>query len=196
MACPRPRPEPGALARQRQETRLSWNSPRSLLDPALQWLIDYPDELAGPPADYVQASRRRRTRRRGLLSGAVAVLVVASLTASGIFYALQQTAVSQSRLAWSEESAEATRLLASDAPLAMLLSLQAYERAHTPQAESALIQAAQQPLDKLLVYGSSVDSVAFSPDGKILAVAGLDGDIGLWNVATGQRPPPWSKTIQ
>ena len=59
--------------------------PRSLLDPALRWLDDYPDGLAGPPADYIQASKRRRTRRRGLLTGAVAVLVVASLVAAGIF---------------------------------------------------------------------------------------------------------------
>ena len=48
----------------------------------------------------------------------------------------------------------------------MLLSLQAYERAPTLQAESALIQAAQQPLDDLLsASGGPVDSVAFSPDG-------------------------------
>ena len=63
--------------------------PRSLLDPALRWLNDYPDELAGPAAGYIQASKRRRTRRRSLITGAVAVLVVASLTAAGI-YSLQQ----------------------------------------------------------------------------------------------------------
>jgi hypothetical protein len=38
--------------------------PRSLLDPALQWLRDYPDELTGPPADYIQGSKRHRTPPR------------------------------------------------------------------------------------------------------------------------------------
>ena len=60
--------------------------PRSLLDPALRWLHDYPDELAGPAAGYIQASKRRRTRRRSLLTGAVAVLVIASLTAAHLLF--------------------------------------------------------------------------------------------------------------
>ena len=75
--------------------------PRSLLDPALRWLHDYPDELAGPAAGYIQASKRRRTRRRSLITGAVAVLVVASLTAAGIFYSLQQTTVQRQNVAVS-----------------------------------------------------------------------------------------------
>ncbi len=162
--------------------------PRSLLDPALHWLNDDPDELTGPPADYIRASKRRRTRRRGLFAGAVAVLVVASLLAAGIFYHLQQTAVSQSHLAQSDEmAAEAMSLLPANAPLAMLLSLQAYERAPTLQAESAVIQAAQQPLDELLAEGNAVVSVAFSPDGRTVAVGDLGGEVGLWDVATGRR---------
>jgi len=100
----------------------------------------------------------------------------------------EQDAVSQSHLAQSEEmAAEATNLLPANGPLAMLLSLQAYESAHSLQAESALIQASQQPLDDLLVSGSPVNSVAFSPDGRILAVGDNRGDVGLWDVATGRR---------
>jgi hypothetical protein len=111
--------------------------PRSQRDPAVKWLNDYPDELAGPPADYIQASKRRLTRRRALLSGAAAILVVASLAAAGTFYFLQQGALSQSHLAQSDEmAAEATNLLPADGPLAMLLSLQAYERAPRSKLET------------------------------------------------------------
>ncbi len=78
-------------------------------------------------------------------------------------------------------------LLPADGPLAMLLSLQAYERAPTLQAGSALIQAAQQPLDDLLVSGSTVNSVAFSPDGRTLAAGDDGGDVGVSDVATGRR---------
>ena len=73
--------------------------PPSLLGPALRWLDRYPDELAGPPAAYIQASKRRRIRRRRLLSGAIAILLVASLTAAGIFFSLQQTALQRQKVA-------------------------------------------------------------------------------------------------
>jgi WD40 repeat protein len=168
----------------------------SLLDPALQWLNDYPDELTGPPADYLQASKRRRTLRRSLLTGAAAVLTAASLAAAGIFYSLQQTAVSQSNLAQSqshlaqseEMAAEATNLISTNAPLAMLLSVQAYKRAPTLQARSALIEAGGQPLRALLAEGSdAVESLAFSPDGRTIAVGDVGGDVGLWDTATGRR---------
>jgi WD40 repeat protein len=170
--------------------------PRPLLDPALGWLNHYPDELAGPPAGYIQASKRRRARRRGLLSGVAALLVVASLAAAGILYSLQQTAVSQSNLAQSqshlaqsdEMAAEATNLFSTNAPLAMLLSVQAYERAPTLQARSALIEAGGQPLRALLAQGSgAVESLVFSPDGRTLAVGDTGGQVGLWDTASGRR---------
>ena len=101
--------------------------PRSLLDPALRWLNDYPDELAGPPAGYIQASKRRRTRRRSLISGAVAVLVVASLAAAGIFYSLQQTAVQRQNVAVSRLLiSESETLGDTDPVMSKLLSVAAW----------------------------------------------------------------------
>src|SRR5208337_639391 len=66
--------------------------PRSLLEPALRWLRDYPEELAGPPASYIQASKRHRVRRRRLISGAVAVLLIASLVGATIAIQAARTA--------------------------------------------------------------------------------------------------------
>ena len=86
-----------------------------------------------------------------------------------------------------EMAAEATNLFSADDPLAMLLSLQAYERARTPQTTSAMIEAAGQPLDDLLAEGSPVYSVAFSPGGQTLAAGDNSGAVGLWDTATGKR---------
>jgi WD40 repeat protein len=145
---------------------------------------------------------KRRARMFGALAIGSAVLLVLVIVLAIVVGKADQNAVSQAHLAQSEEqdavgqshlaqseemAAEATNLLPANGPLAMLLSLQAYERAHSLRAESALIQASQQPLDDLLVSGSPVNSVTFSPDGYTLAVSDEHGDVGLWDVTTGQR---------
>ena len=141
--------------------------------------------------EYVRASRAALRRRRAQLVSLLSVIVVLAIAASLVAAAAaiqRSDAVSQSRLAQSEElAAEATSLLPADAPLAMLLSLQAYERAPTLQARSALIQATQQPLNDLLQSSAAVASVAFSPDGHTLAVGDVAGQIGLWDMTTGRR---------
>ena len=100
--------------------------------------------------DYIRASRRALRRRRARLVGVLSTVVALALAASvvAVVAVIQRShAVSQSHLAQSEEmAAEATNLFSTNAPLAMLLSLQAYERAPTLQARSALIEAAGQPL--------------------------------------------------
>jgi WD40 repeat protein len=147
------------------------------------------DVLARAITDVIAARQERRHRRR--LQRYVAVGASVLIVALGViaaFIILWQNASNQTRAAQSEQmAAEAMNLLPADGPLAMLLSLQAFERAHTLQAESAVIQAAQQPLDDLLVSGSLVRAVRFSPDGRILAAGGSSGDVGLWDVRTGRR---------
>jgi hypothetical protein len=101
-----------------------------------------------------------------------------------------RTAVSQSHIAQSENmAAEATNLLPADGPLAMLLGLQAYETAPTPQAESALLQVTQQPLDDLLVSGSQVQCRVQPAGGPWRsATAAVMSACGTWRPGGGPAP--------
>ena len=142
------------------------------------------EQRAQAEKQRAQAEKRSKLRFR-TATIALAIALSAVVLLAVIAVQARQSAVNQSDVAQSQDmAAEAMNLLPTDGPLAVLLSLQAYERAHTAQAESALIQAAQQPLDDLLVPGSTVRSVAFSPDGRTLATGEASGHVGLWDLAT------------
>jgi energy-coupling factor transporter ATP-binding protein EcfA2 len=154
---------------------------------ASSWLGRQADPAANHSVvrEYVRASKaalRRRLVRRVSLLSAIVVLAIAALAVAGV-------ARHQSRLAQSAEmAAEATSLLSTDAPTAMLLSLQAYATAPTLQAGSALVQAAQQPLNYYIPQSKGpVNAVAFGPDGHTLAAGDGSGHIALWDVTTGRR---------
>ncbi len=155
--------------------------PPSLLDPALRWLNNYPDELAGPAADYIQASKRRRTRRGSLLTGAVAVLVAASLAAAGIFYSLQQRALTARNLAIANQiTAEASQLTATDPSLAAQLEVAANQINPTLDRETQLLDTTTIPLSSRLTGpAGTVHPVAFSRYGQILASGSAGGQVWL-----------------
>jgi WD40 repeat protein len=46
------------------------------------------------------------------------------------------------------------------------------------------------PLASLDGLHKEVDAVAFSPDGRLLATGGTDGEVQLFDVASGHRPKP------
>ena len=163
----------------------------SELEAAEQWLVR--GSKRGPePTDlqkaYVLASRLRATRRQRLLLGGVSIALVVALVLGGLALVQRNNAVSQSHLSQSEDmAAEATNLFSTDVPLAMLVSLQAYERSPVLQARNALVRAAEQPLDATLSEGNPVDKVAFSPNGQTLAVGDSGGYVGLWDTAGQKR---------
>jgi len=161
---------------------------------AMEWAAASPDrprELTPNVNAFLAASRGRRQRRqRNLLVLAVvlAILAVAASTGAGFALAQRASAQDSARTAQSAQmAAEAEDLFSTDTPLAMLLSLQSYERGATRPAVNALAMAANEPLSSFLAQDGGYNKIAFSPNGKTLAVGDENGAVTLWNAATSQR---------
>ncbi len=135
---------------------------------------------------YLAASRRGATGRLRLgLTAALSALAMA-VALSVVAIVQRNTAVTQSHIAQADQLAgAATNLSATNAPLAMLLSVAAYQRAPTTEARTALIAAGRQPLDRFLTVGTSAVTVlAYSADGKDLTTGDADGHVTMWDTAT------------
>jgi WD40 repeat protein len=138
---------------------------------------------------YLAASRLGASRRlRVGLTAALCALAVA-IALSVVAIVQRNTAITQSHNAQSEQlAAEATNLSTTNAPMAMLLSVAAYERAPTEEARTALVRSGKQPLDLFLTVGTSaVTAAAYSTDRKTLATGQADGHITVWDTATWQH---------
>jgi len=198
-----------------RESAALWRG--SQLAVARDWAADK-DNRASLPAQaamFVDASiaedsaarraQRRRTRRlQGIIAMLTAlVLVVAVLTV----YAFRQrqaaadardTAVAASQNANSREAAiEAGQLRAQDPSLAAQLSVAAYGVAHTPQATAALLESTGEPAAARIADSPGiVQSVSVSPDHRLLAAAGADGTLRLWNVTVPGHPSPVATLVR
>ncbi len=141
-----------------------------------------------------EAAERERHRRRQLSRTRAFLLVV---TAALAFSLWQGTVVRRNaRIATSRALAfHSIRTLREHPELAQLLALQAaaevYDKERTipAEAEDALHQALDVPEVKLQLKGHTqqVTSLAFSPDGRLLATASLDSTAILWDLAYGRE---------
>ncbi len=159
---------------------------RGWLDPAVG--ARHRGSLSPAERDFLAASitaERRGRRRRRTIAGA-AIVVVLALAGTGVF-ALQQRAGDRSAAAEQSSvqlAAEADDLRASDPAAALALSLTAYSTAATPQARSSLYESYVTPYPVTLPGSphKAVLSVAYSPDGTLVAGAAADGKVRLWRV--------------
>ncbi|MEU9982835.1 helix-turn-helix domain-containing protein [Streptomyces sp. NPDC050856] len=157
-------------------------------------------DLTPREADFLAGSRqaeegrlereRRRTRHRRQLLAVLSVLVVLSALLSGVAVQQRQDAERQQAVALSRlVAANAERLRGDDPALAAQLSVVAHRTAPTTEARAALLNAsAQTALTRITAFRGVVQSVALSPDGRLLAAGGLDRRVALWDVRDPRRP--------
>src|SRR5262249_2689877 len=141
--------------------------------------------------DFLHASirRDRSRRRRGI--GILSALLILALAAAGFAIVKQRTAQQGQRIATARQllvQAEATRR--TDPRTALLLALAADRLNPAGETRPSLPNTltAGPYLDTLTGHKAAIRSVAFAPDGDILASSGADNTVILWDL-TGRAHP-------
>ncbi len=141
---------------------------------------------AGLAAETAQhtTSRRRSRLLRALVVVLAALLGVSTVASVAAFKANDTVTTQRDTVLAQQVADEAVTLRATRPALAAQLALAAYRLRPTPHNRDALISAVAIPLDHV----QEVDSVAFGPDGHLLATASADHRVRLWNLAAPGRP--------
>ena len=167
--------------------------------------------LSGQALSFVDASvaagaaselaARRRTHRLQATVGVLAALVLTVAGLSGYAFsersaargaegaALQAASTANSR----DVAFTADQLRSQDPAVAAQLSVSAAEFARTPQATASLLESSDAPsVARINDSAGILQWVAVGPDPRLLAAAGADGTLRLWNVAAPGHPAPVS----
>ena len=190
-----------------QEEDALWRGSRLAL--AREWAAESGKRaaLSGQALSFVEASvaagaasERAARRRTRWLQSTVAVLAALVLAVAGLSgYAFSQrsaargaegTALHAASTANSRDVAfTADQLRSQDPAVAAQLSVSAAGFAPTPQATASLLESSDAPsVARIDDSAGIVQWVAVSPDRRLLAAAGADGTLRLWDVAAPGRP--------
>jgi len=193
----------GNLIRQRiEDAAIAWDRGRrdasllyrgASLETAAGWASAHTRDLTQTASAFLAASRRSARRTTIVRRGAIAILATLTLiaaTAAGVA-SWQRSVANQQRYRaiFDQIVAEAGQLQGTDQSLATQLNLVAHRMNPTPTLTDQLVSTSVAALaDPLSGPGGTVHSVAFSPDGRTMAVGSADGKVWLWNVTNPAHP--------
>ncbi|MBK9782533.1 MAG: TIR domain-containing protein [Anaerolineales bacterium] len=148
-----------------------------------------PTKLQG---EYILVSRKDATRRQRITLAGITIALVVSIALGIVAWFQRQEAIKQARISRvGELSAQASSLTEKNFLVSTLLSIEAFNLSggefNTDQAKIALVESAQSNpyiIQYLNKHSDLIRTLAFSPDGKILASGSADNSIVLWDVAT------------
>jgi energy-coupling factor transporter ATP-binding protein EcfA2 len=151
-------------------------------------------ELSSEARDFLHASIRRDHFRRQRAITVLSVLLVLAVAAFVVAVSQQRAAEQQRDVAVSRQAAgQALELRATNPALAAQLSLAAYQLVPTTEARGSLLSIAADPYaTRLTGHTTGLTRVAFSPDGRTLATASVDGISRLWDISNPHQPHPLS----
>ncbi|MEU8706635.1 XRE family transcriptional regulator [Streptomyces sp. NPDC048565] len=136
-----------------------------------------------------EATAGRRARRLRHLTVLLAVLLAGTVAATGFAWRAEQQATRQRDIAVSQQVADQSSALRSTDPArALQLGLVAYRLHPTTAARGTVLSSYATPYATQLSGDDQFDAVAYHPGGRILAAAGQDHVVRLWNVADPYRP--------